>query len=418
MKVLHFIPSLRHVAGSALLSYKIDLLRLMSGQAEVGVLTSDAGNVSLGDVHIERYSALRAVGGLGRGKLAGLLADISPDVVHIHAIRGMAAFTLFRICRRMHIPVVISPDRRLEPWHASRYLLPGRPVVIGPFRHYMLSRSLALHAVCRQEAERLKRISRLPWRYGTAPLNDRVVGIDAFNIVGGRSVADMLADIMALYRKMIDTSPFLHMTAEEHRAEDVLVMMGASVGYADVTVPDEDVSAVRSLEPNSWRRIFIHSADEGITSCLMAGINALGLDVSRIDVAAIPRFTLGGNGSGARVGQDNDSRRLRKLRSDDSLGGVEREVCLSMVDAIMKARRSCIHRSDFVDLYRLLRFNDFDEDKVEERLRGMGLLKQAARILKILEEHYSLTDGYMFTVPLDDSGTAALRKKLFKSEIQ
>ena len=69
-------------------------------------------------------------------------------------------------------------------------------------------------------------------------------------------------------------------------------------------------------------------------------------------------------------------------------------------------------------MYRKLRFEDYDEDLVYGKIRGLGLAKDAARLFKIMEERYGLGQGFMFADPLDDKGTMKLREKLFKSEIQ
>lgn len=53
------------------------------------------------------------------------------------------------------------------------------------------------------------------------------------------------------------------MNDDERYAEDVLITLGASEGRADVKVADEKLPVIRSFGTESWRRIFLHSFDEG-----------------------------------------------------------------------------------------------------------------------------------------------------------
>lgn len=418
MRVLHFIPSLKAVAGSALLSYKLDLLRLMSTRAEVAVLTSCAGGVSLGNVKVETCSA---IGTMRRrsGRMMRFLSEVCPDIVHVHACSGMQAMLLVRECRRRRIPVLVTADRRLEPWHSISGRVFGRHYAAGITGRYILKHALALHAICGQESGSMLALRRYPWPLGGVPLNGRVVEIDAYNIVGGMTVDDMLDAIMALYRKMYYTYPFPRMAADERRAEDELIAVGVS-GDGGST-PADRRAAMRSYGVEAWRRIYLHAKDEGVADVLLDGMRLLGVghpDSIEADAGALDRFvqnTCGKAGSGHRARR---TRAMRKLDSGHALSGHELEVSRAVVDAVVKARRSCIHRSDFAGLYRTLRFTDYDEDRVETFVSSVGLLKDAARLMKILEERYGLTEGYMFTVPLDDRSTNTLRNKLFKSGIQ
>lgn len=419
MRVLHYIPSMKAVAASAFLGYKLDLLRLMSERMEVTVLTPDAGGVRLDGIRIVTLPALR-IACMRRKGWTKLLYKLGPDIVHIHVCGGISAYRLSCACRDMGIPVLVSLDRRLAPWHASCRMLSGWPVSVGYWGRAVLSYAMALHAVCCQEYDALRVMGRSFWHKGTGPFEEKVVEIDAFNITGGTSASGMLDSMIALYRKMADTLPFPRMNDDERYAEDVLITLGASEGRVDVKVADEKLPVIRSFGTESWRRIFLHSFDEGVIDYLMAGTRILRLNVPEgleTGVTTLERF----GQCDRNIVNDNiirNARAMRRLRSDDSVKDVELEVCSTVVETIIKVKHSCVRRADFVQLYRVLRFTDYDECRVEAVISSLGLLKQSARLMRVMEEHYGLTEGFMFTQPLDDRGTDTLRNKLFKSGIQ
>lgn len=412
MKVVHLIPSLKNVDSSAFLRYKVELIKSMSDEAEVTVLTSDRSKVSLGNARIEIYSPAMFVAGRSR-KLNTLLADFNPDLVHIHAKFGMSAYILFRICRRRHIPVIVSADRQFEPWHAvtiRQKLLRG---VNMSLMRPMFTCSTVLHSACRQEYDNLLKAGGCPLRH--RPLNARTAEIDAFTITGTTTVSDMLVAMMALYRKAVDTYPFSRMSRDELDVEDKLIFRGVTDGR--IAPPADGLAAIAGrLDGKAWRRISLHASDEGVTGLLLAGIRAAGLSAKIVDAASVSRFST--QRPAAECGMQRASRLIRRLEALGIGDGVERDVCASLITVAVKCRYASVRRSDFVKLYQTLRFNNYDEGRVAEAIAHTGLSKQCARLLCILGERYGLTEGYMYTLPLADEGTEKLRKKLFKSGIQ
>lgn len=412
MKVIHYIPNMKAIESSAFLRYKVDLLRLMSAQVEIMVLTSAKCSLQLGNSHVETFQPLSTVLGAGR-RFKSLLTEFNPDVVHIHSEYDLSAYILFRLCRCFHIPVVISTDRCLEPWHAATFSQKLSRGLLMTLKRPMLTSSMTLHAACQQEYDNLNMSGGSQFR--RRPLNARTVRIDAFTIVGTTTAEDMLDAMMTLYRKVVDTSPFYRMSNDESAVEDWLIFKGATSGRIDVSADDRR-DILSRLDDKAWRRIFIHAGDEGVTGWLLAGIKSLGLDVKVVDPTSVSRFSLRRPVSASESGRIK--RFMQRLKSYGLDSGIEYDVCAALVTTAVKCRYASVRRSDFVSLYLTLRFNDYDEERVSGVMARLGLSKPAARLLCILGERYGLTEGFMYTTPLDDKGTETLRKKLFKSEIQ
>lgn len=417
MKVLHFIPNLEAVKRSPLLSYKVALLASMSGKADVTVLTCNAGKVSLDGIEIKECLASAVVIGRGRRRLRRLLTAMRPDVVHIHACWNHVAGVLFRECARLKVPTVLTVDRRLESWHVKRHYWSGKLPMSVMFQRRMLKDAGALHFITQQEQARFEYFGWHPLVKASHPINTRTVTISPFNITAGTSAETMVGSLLALYQKVADSAPFNQMSDDERKVEDLLLGISLS-DNGRVTISDGDISLLRSIDGKSWRRILIHSYDENISENVYEGLRQAGMPIPAVAAGTLDRFALRACDAGGKPKDVSSDAKIARLMSDKSIPQLERGVCVELVGLLLKIRYGYAHRSDFVRLYRKLRFEDYDEDLVYGKIRGLGLAKDAARLFKIMEERYGLGQGFMFADPLDDKGTMKLREKLFKSEIQ
>lgn len=414
IRVLHFIPSLEAVSGSYLSDYKPALLTSMADKADVVVFTCCAGNVALGRATINICPVSVVMSGKCRRRFRQTLTVVRPDVVHIHACWNYLGGVLADECARLHIPTVITLDRKLEDWHFRHHFWLCKLPELIMFQRRMLRKAGALHFITEQEMSDFKRFGWLPGLKAEKPLNTRAVTICPFNITGGVSVDGMVDRLLALYQKVADSAPFNRMTDDERWAEDRLLAVSL-LGRELAEVTDKDIALLRSLGGSSWRRILIHAYDEGVSDNLYEGLRLIGMSVPAIAAGTIDRF--------AREGHDvpkdvSTNVKIVRLMSDTDMPEFERGLCVGIVELLLKIKYACAHRSDFMQLYNRLRFNDYDEDLVNSRICGLGLGKDVARLFMIMKERYGLGEGFMFTDPLDDKGTKKLRNQLFKSEIQ
>ena len=75
-----------------------------------------------------------------------------------------------------------------------------------------------------------------------------------------------------------------------------------------------------------------------------------------------------------------------------------------------------LSRAHLTTFYRLLRFGEYDEDKLQRMLKQLKLQKFTARLMQILQETYYLEEGYMPIPPIDDKRTNNIRKSLQQSD--
>ena len=122
---------------------------------------------------------------------------------------------------------------------------------------------------------------------------------------------------------------------------------------------------------------------------------------------------------------ENKSQRLTnirntsKIKTDSSLSDLERDIMIKIMTILYGIKHHIeIKRKDMLDLYLSLKYNNFDEIQLYNKVHETGILKDTARLFQIMKERYGLSEGFMFIEPINDSKTKKLRKMFFKSNIQ
>lgn len=418
MVVLHFIPDLNAIKSSASLKYKTALLEAMANSAEVHVLTLDKTGIHFENATIKTYSPPHTLRRNMRSFFANTLSQCKPDIVHIHALWGTQAYKLFKECARQHIPTVMTLDHKLDKWHMRQgYRLQKLPKLLL-HRQRMLVDAGALHFVTTQEYSNFLSFTALYRPKGGLPLNKRCTIVKPFNISWGTNANDMSRRLLALYQKTVDSFPFYSMDDDERHMEDLLLALGRPHGNAGIPFTAEDAALAESMDGKSWRRIFLHSSDEGILDYVKAGAKTAGAAMPTIEVGKIDRFMPDARNAAHGTERRRSKSKARKIQSDSSMPPFEKELCALIATVLHKTVNATVRRADLAEMCKTLETNEYDEGLVSGKLRDLGLLGDAARLLQIMKERYRLSEGFMFTDPLDDRKTGKIRKKLYKSKVQ
>lgn len=416
MKVFHFIPNLKAVDTTCFLRYKASLIRTMSDEVDVHVLTSESSAFSLGNAVIHKYSPLKVYLAHKCRDFDRLLADIRPDVVHIHACWTMTAYKLLKSCERCRMPVVLSVDRQLEAWHVKdKYFCIKLPKLIV-YQRYIIRNSICLHVVNSQEREGLLSFGWHPNIKARLSLNKNVITIQTFGFEDATFLRHMTEELLRLYQKVIDSNPFWMMKEEEVHAEDMLLNAGLTYGHNSKILTEDDVNKINKFTAETWRRIILHSSDQNILDFVLAGAKLNGISVPSLQPGSIERFPADFNPNGDTELTENET--AKTLMSDDAIPPIERHICITILTVLSKIKNRQALRSDLASLYKAIRFNNFDEALICKKIQEFRISKRTARLLQILSERYGLEEGFMFTEPLNDKETNKIRKVLFKSNMQ
>ncbi len=363
------------------------------------------------------------------------IEEIKPDLVHIHACWNSLAYKFQKRCIAHRIPVVLTFDKQLEPWHlAHNYLLSKLPKLLS-YQRFMIKNAQVIHATTEQEHDRLiylrlKHLVKISRRKCDTKKawNNKVVIVKRYDISNGMTVTDMSTDLVKLYSKVIDSYPFMGMSQEEISLEDALLLQGMTNNKIPYSLSDDVLKILPLMDFNSWRRIFLHSLDEGIFDYVKVGAQINGIDyTSWINMDNVPRFPRHSASAASTLHSSlftlhspdiKGNKKLARLKENDSIPDKEKKLCLLLLEILTRMKSVNIHRSHFTDLYNALRFDDYDEDILRQVTTRLGIKKNTARLFSLLQERYGLEDGFMFLEPLDDNKTEKLRKMLFKADIQ
>ena len=419
MNILHCIPG----QDVQLLqqTQAFDLFARKTPGIENCVLTEKSAEPLLrgceGIEHIYSRKTLRS----GTGKaFRRIVSEKSVDIVHIHSFADIFSWRVCRMAKAMRIPVVFSPHNRMTPWHLdsctplarySRLLIAH--ILLRPAFTAILTESVQeekymqkLSAKHLEKSNRLSVISRLKdFGDGTD---------DAPRFYGGYA---------ALYRKVIDSNPFWLMSEEDRHAENALLTVGAIQQSGNSTdsvyLPIEDIRAeAEALSAEHWRRIQLHSSDQGILQAVTEAYRTLTGSNETLDTASVDRYSV--------VKRDKEmdtavpyirKAKMHQIAEDYSEYAKERQLCVMLLNVKHLLAVGELSRKHLADLYTAVRFNDYNEFVMEEILSDAGILGFGSKIFSILADTMFLEPGYVPVTLTDKERTKKIRKKLFKSKL-
>jgi hypothetical protein len=105
-------------------------------------------------------------------------------------------------------------------------------------------------------------------------------------------------------------------------------------------------------------------------------------------------------------------RKIDDLTSDQ--GDEEKQICIMIHNIKFEIRKGVVSFRHLIDLYKAIKFKDYDEDKLADILKQTHIFKFASRIVFILKDVIGLTEGYMPIPATDDKTTDKLRKIITK----
>jgi len=83
--------------------------------------------------------------------------NLKPEIIHIHAIWGIASHVACKIGRKRNIPYIVAPRGMLEPWSLNQKKWKKR-LAMWLYQRKDLQRAVALHATAESEAEQFRKL--------------------------------------------------------------------------------------------------------------------------------------------------------------------------------------------------------------------------------------------------------------------
>lgn len=377
MKILHYIPVVK--ADDLVSDYVKALMSAMEDIADVQLAT-------------RKNDVRKSIG------------ELNPDIVHVHACWDRAASEAVRAAYDRGVALVVSPHNGLEPYVMRHEQCVARLLKRFMYQYRMICRADALVATSRWEYDSLM---ALGWK-------KRVCMVPS-SLFDSRITASRMAEnVLAFYKKILDTRYFRRMSDVEKKAFCSLLHVSKLHDMHHIQLSDEHILDIRSLNMEQWRRILLYADDEGVRPLVDKAICLLHVDVPGIDTSSIDRYHTShpkdtGRLEGKVMLEDKTSVKNRlddEVRAEES---VLRTICIMLLNVRCHLRRKTLSMRHMAELYEIVRYGDYDEDHFVVTLKRLGIKKFAARILQVLKESMYLTDGFIPSEPLDDHGTQQIR---------
>ena len=395
MKVLHYIPE-----------------RLLSSEEEGGFHGST-------DLTREYLSVLTT--GMGERIESQVTTSLSqfkqqvksmePDIVHIHACWNLSAYRAQHWAMKQRLALVLSPHNGMQPWHVHHHFWLHKLPLLILYQRHAIKTADAIHVFSQSEHQRMK---AMKW-------NSRLALVRNCTIDSRTPEWQMTSELEAFYQKVIDSNSFRLMTEEEKTAENR--MLHEAIFQEQGVVGAEKHEEGKALPASSLRKIFIHANDEGILHEVETGARLMQQETGVPDWEHLQRFPRRIKKSAEPLEQENilaksplTKSTLSNLRQEEKPSDTENKLTVMLINIQHELKHKKLSRGHLTTFYRLLRFGEYDEDKLQRMLKQLKLQKFTARLMQILQETYYLEEGYMPIPPIDDKRTNNIRKSLQQSD--
>ena len=382
MRILHYINSLK--AGNLLSDYILQLTSEQKEYAEVKTLTSTDDFQKVAEKE-------------------------NPDIIHIHACWDNLAAKRAQWAVKKGYAVVLSTHWGLnEPIRSNEQR-------IRKFIKQMMYQQKTVHQVdamlVTNEKERQMALT-LGWQ-------KRIDVIPNSLLNSSISASEMGEQTILYYNKVLDTRYQVAMSSMENDAIYSLLHVGLARETTHNLLPSDQLLNLRSLNPAQWRRILLYSDDENIREIIDNAISRLQLNAPNIETSTIQRFALVLPKERNPLNQQKivGTKPLTRQRLNDNINSDEtivRTIAIMLANAHQLDRKQTLSMRHLADLYTMIKYNDYDEDRLAEVLRHMRLYRFSRRIIQLLVDKLHLEEGFRPFSPLADNGLKAIIKRNFK----
>lgn len=430
MNVFHYIPYMDSDVNSPEHASLDELLRADVPDAVNTVMTCGSSSQFFSSYNLGgRLAIIKSLfwfALFGKKRFKRILRQSEAEIVYIHSVCDFTSMLVTRWASSCRVPVLVSPDKALMPWHTAHYGFLGRIMKMSIARSIMKSDTAFIHAGSKQEMSVvLKRFSS-PFFNAFSKSDERITVITPVrkDDDGCEDVSRFSTSYHTLYRKIVDSNPFWLMSKADREAENCLLALGCGIMSGRVPsetfLPVEDIrNGITKLSDEHWRRIQLHSFDQDVYGHIRIARKALLDDAEEWDVTAVDRISR----SVKHVPLENTvahirSSRMHQVAEDYERHEKEKQLCVMMLNVKYLYSRNLLTRRHLADLYVAVRFEEYDEYVLESMLDDLNVLKFTARVIAVLSQSMCLGEGYHPVASLDDREARRMKRKLFKSNIE
>ena len=297
--------------------------------------------------------------------------DARPDIVHVHGCWQYKVVRQAISYHRQGARIVFTPHSGLEPWIIKERRLSEKLAKTLLWQRRLTEFSYVMIAHGKMEMESL---NQLGWNPRVEMIRDAVV-------TNSITREAMVRYTQEVYHKVMDSNTLELMSADTQHLMSLLLKAGITGDKRWITEEAPDIDEVE------WRRLLVYADHENVRTVIDRGIHVLGIRAPYIETASIKSY----------------------LPTDYQHPKVEAHDVAGIVAEMGHGNITLRH---FVELDRVLRQDNVQDDWLCEALSESRQLKYFRRLLQVQTELTLLDEGFLPASPLNDRGTQAIRKLL------
>lgn len=421
MRILHFIPYYRQ--PKEWLLPLLETLREQSLREEVHIAyigkfpDADMANVVIHKVgeKTRRYNSKMRLGrmlntvsrlrrSLDSSTMLATLCKIMPDIVHIHGCWDRSVSSVMQIAQSRGFITVYSPHNEINNNIIRGLKWNDYKLSYICYQRKMFKRADHIIAESGIEYNSLRRVKWMP----------HVEMVENSDILSSQEAALALE---AYYQKVIDSHNYKRMTVNDKEAVCSLMHVGLEQENVHNILSASNLLNLRNLTSAQWRRIMLMAYDENIMYIVAKAIERERLQVADISPEDIDRFDTvrEKNRYPLKTEYIDDEHKAVKKRLHTLLANDPAEIrrivygLYNLKQLYSKHDMTLRHLSD---IYEVIKYQNYDEKRLDYVLQASGLWLFTSHILQILSETHYLEDGYMPIKPTNDKDTEKMRKAI------
>ncbi|MCR5077017.1 MAG: glycosyltransferase [Prevotella sp.] len=337
-----------------------------------------------------------------------IIKQENPDIVHIHACWNYQASLRTQWAARSGCAVVLSPHWGLDDRIRSHEQQATKFMKSLLYQYKTVHKVDAMLVTSEKERQTLL---RLGWK-------KRIDVVPSSITDSSYSDTIMAQMTIGFYKKVLDTRYQFAMTEMEKLAIPSLLHTGLTQESTHNIMPSDQLLNLRSLNPEQWRRILLYADDEGIRDIIDRSIELIQLNVPNIVTADISRYK-------PMAPKEEQTLERKELISKSPISRqrlidnthpeetVIRQIATMLFNIRLIQRKGRLSLRHLADLYTVIRYNDYDEDRLQEVLHHMRISHFSRRIIQLLADKMHLEEGFMPISPLNDRGTRSITRQNF-----
>jgi hypothetical protein len=408
MKILHFIPDMTN-NNDMTIKYMSSLVRSMEATEEIHIITvrkdnaNHIGNANIHYIQCPKSDLMRnfLMTFYIQPQFLDILCRVMPDIIHVHGCWDYLTYKIGQWSRRRGYNVVLSPENGFEPWNMKKNMWTEKMPKFLLYQYKEIKRASAVIVHNHLELQYMS-------KYVTSKHAEVIKNVMLTNSI---TYEEMARQYISLYQSLTDRFGYISKGQNVRKALCMLIRMGTMHNHE---INEEEAkwctNIVKDVTHQNWKRLFIYASDENITDIIERGIKRLGIELTEDYSKYISKSE--DHDDDISILKRNKREKIESLLTTDMK--TEKQLCRAIITIKKKLSMHKHTLRDIIDLYDMMRYNEYDEDALSDTLKAMRIYKFTARMEQIIGEIACLEEGFMPIPPLDDLKTEQIRQHILK----